>query len=166
MSGGGWAVGDLPASIGAARELGATVLVLCGRNETARARLAAAFAGDDKVRVLGFVDDMATLLAASDALVHSTAGLTILEAIMVGCRPISYGWGIGHIRRNNRAFEQFGIAQVATTPAELRTALRSALTAPRDPIYQELAALPSAAELVLALASEGVRPAAAASGRR
>ena len=28
---------------------------------------------------------------------------TVLEAMMCGCRPISFGWGQGHIRANNRA---------------------------------------------------------------
>jgi processive 1,2-diacylglycerol beta-glucosyltransferase len=152
VSGGGWAVGDLAGAVRVARTLPATVLVLCARNERTRERLRDAFADDPAVRVLGFVDDMPTLLAATDALVHSTAGLTVLEAIMVGCRPISYGWGIGHIRGNNRAFARFGIAEVATTAEELRASLRRAVAAPRAPRYEEFAALPAAADVVLGLA--------------
>ena len=58
---------------------------------------------------------MADWLAAADVLVHSTAGLTVIEAIMRGCAVISYGWGRGHIRANNRAYLSFGLADVATT---------------------------------------------------
>ena len=53
---------------------------------------------------VGFTDRMGDWLAAADALVHSTAGLTVLEAIIRGCPVISYGWGRGHIRANNRAY--------------------------------------------------------------
>ena len=66
-------------------------------------------------------------------LVHSTAGLTVLEALMRGCRVISYGWGHGHVRVNNRAFERFGLAEVAADRAELGPALVRALAAPRVP---------------------------------
>jgi processive 1,2-diacylglycerol beta-glucosyltransferase len=152
VSGGGWAVGDLAGAVRVARTLPATVLVLCARNERARERLSHTFEDDPAVRVLGFVDDMPTLLAATDALVHSTAGLTVLEAIMVGSRPISYGWGIAHIRGNNRAFARFGIAEVATTADELRASLRRAVAAPRVPRHEEFAALPAAADVVLGLA--------------
>ena len=56
------------------------------------------FAGDPRVRVEGFTDEMPDWLAAADALVHSTGGLTVLEALMRGCPAISYGWGRGHVR--------------------------------------------------------------------
>jgi processive 1,2-diacylglycerol beta-glucosyltransferase len=152
VSGGGWGVGDLEGAVRAARKVdGAVVLALCGRNMNKRAYLEHALAGDESVRVLGFVDEMATLLSASDVLVHSTAGLTVLEAHMVGCRSISYGWGVGHIRLNNRAFVRHGIAQVVTQLDELPAAIRAALTQPRVPRYADFAKLPSAAELVLAM---------------
>ena len=152
VSGGGWGVGDLEGAIRAARTVDdVDVLALCGRNVNKRAYLEHAFAGDEHVRVLGFVDDMAALLSATDVLVHSTAGLTVLEAYMVGCRPISYGWGVGHIRLNNRAFVRYGIAQVVAQLDELPAAIRTALAQPRVPRYADFAKLPSAAELVLAM---------------
>ncbi len=42
---------------------------------------------------------------------------------MRGCPAISYGWGRGHVRAHNRAFRRFGLAQVAATPAALRSAV-------------------------------------------
>jgi UDP-N-acetylglucosamine:LPS N-acetylglucosamine transferase len=85
-------------------------------------------------------------------LIHSTAGLTVLEAYIRGCRVISYGWGIAHIRANNRAYEQHGIARVAGSRDELAQALHDALEHPRSDLSAEFAALPSAASLVLAAA--------------
>jgi UDP-N-acetylglucosamine:LPS N-acetylglucosamine transferase len=154
VSGGGWGVGDLEGAIRAARSQdGTIVLALAGRNDALHAHLERTFSDDERVRVLGFVDEMATLLAASDVLVHSTAGLTVLEAHMVGCRPISYGWGVGHIRLNNRAFAEHAIAEVVPTIDALPDAIGAALARPREPRYADFAKLPSAAELVLELAS-------------
>ena len=152
VSGGGWGVGDLEGAVNAARSAAdaVTVLALCGRNENKRSYFERLFADDRNVRVLGFVDDMASLLAASDVLVHSTAGLTALEAWMVGCRPISYGWGVGHIRLNNRAFAREGIAEVVPSREELPGAIRAALTRSRVPHYADFAKLPSAADVLVA----------------
>ena len=99
------------------------VVCLCGHNEELRAQLEQDFAGDARVRVEPFTDEMPDWLAAADALVHSTGGLTVLEALMRGCPAISYGWGRGHVRAHNRAFTRFGLAQVAATPAALRAAV-------------------------------------------
>ena len=76
--------------------------------------------------------------------------LTVLEAQMCGTWAISYGWGVGHISLNNRAYERFGLADVATSPEQLRAALGRRLAAPR-PRDHSFAALPSAADEVLAL---------------
>jgi processive 1,2-diacylglycerol beta-glucosyltransferase len=149
ISGGGWAVGDLAGAAEAGLAVpDATVVCLCGRNDGVRARLAQRFADEPRLRAVGFTERMGEWLAAADVLVHSTAGLTVLEAIMRGCAVISYGWGRGHIRANNRAYRRFGLAQVAATRAELDGALRRALAQRPEPdlAYRELT---TAAEAVL-----------------
>jgi len=148
VSGGGWAVGDLEGAARVALDRGAFVVVLCGRNDGVRARLAADFAGEPRLRAAGFTEQMSEYLAAADVLVHSTAGLTVLEALIRGANVISYGWGVAHIRLNNQAFVRFGLAQVATTRQELGAALDHALAHPRQP-DDSFAALPSAASYVL-----------------
>jgi hypothetical protein len=92
---------------------------------------------------------MSELFAAADVLVHSTAGLTVLEAHIRGCRVISYGWGVAHIRANNRAFVQHRIAYVAKTRPQLAAALRHAVAERGEPVHETYAALPSAASAVL-----------------
>jgi UDP-N-acetylglucosamine:LPS N-acetylglucosamine transferase len=96
---------------------------------------------------------MNELFAAADVLIHSTAGLTVLEAHIRGCRVISYGWGVAHIRANNEAFERHGIARVAGSRAELDAAVREALREPKRDLHETFAALPSAASAVLAAAA-------------
>jgi processive 1,2-diacylglycerol beta-glucosyltransferase len=153
VSGGGWGVGDLESAVDAALKLDvAVVACLCGRNDELRERLSARYANESRVRIVGFTDQMSDWLAAGDALVHSTGGLTVLEAYVRGCPTISYGWGRGHIRANNAAFRRYGIAVVVESPRELEQALTGALTSRPAPGLV-LAALPSAASLVLALAA-------------
>jgi UDP-N-acetylglucosamine:LPS N-acetylglucosamine transferase len=153
VSGGGWGVGDIEGAIATALALDsvAAVVVLCGRSEALKARLAKRFGREPRVQLWGFTERMSDLMGAADVLVHSTAGLTVLEAWIRGCRPISYGWGVAHIRFNNEAFERFGIADVAPDRTALRSALERALAAPRMP-HPEYGDQPSAAEEILALA--------------
>jgi UDP-N-acetylglucosamine:LPS N-acetylglucosamine transferase len=152
VSGGGWAVGDLEGAVSTALQAAdeeVVVVALCGRNDDVRAGLEAAFAGEPHVRVIGFTEQMNDLLAAADALIHSTAGLTVLEAHVRGCPTISFGWGRAHIRANNKAFRRFGLAEVAADRVALAQALRRALASRRKP-DRSFAELPSAASLVLA----------------
>jgi UDP-glucose 4-epimerase len=149
VSGGGWAVGDLEGAVRTALELdGVTVVCLTGRNEEALASLEKRFGPDPRVRLLGFTNEMGDFLAAADALVHSTAGLTVLEAQIRGCHAISYGFPVGHIRLNDAAYRRFGLAETARSRAELRRALERCLDRPRAP-DPSFGALPSTASLVL-----------------
>jgi processive 1,2-diacylglycerol beta-glucosyltransferase len=150
VSGGGWGVGDVEGAVREVLDVNGVdqVACLCGRNEELFEQLTEDFAADERVRVVGFTDDMPDWLAAADALVHSTGGLTVLEALMRGCPPISYGWGRGHVRDNNKAFKRFGLAEVAATPAALRSAVSKALDQGCAAI--DASVLPSAASFVLA----------------
>jgi len=151
VSGGGWGVGDLHGATDAALKAGAdTVVALIGHNEAARTRMDLAYADDARVQVWGYTDRMVALLSAADVLVHATAGLTVLEAMMCGCRVISYGWAYGHIKTNNRAYERLGMVTVARNRSALERALSSAVAAP--PLPHQVPQLPQAADLVLALA--------------
>ncbi|HXR12335.1 MAG TPA: glycosyltransferase [Gaiellaceae bacterium] len=153
VSGGGWGVGDVEGAVGEALAIPevAQVVCLCGRNDDLRARLQSHFAGEPRVRVEGFTEEMPDWLAAADALVHSTGGLTVLEATMRGCPAISYGWGRGHVRVNNRAFKQFGLADVVADKRQLRASLERALANGRTPVTA-FDRLPSAASFVLGTA--------------
>jgi processive 1,2-diacylglycerol beta-glucosyltransferase len=157
VSGGGWGVGDVLGAVAAALQLERVtrVVCLCGHNETLYERISSAFAHEPRVRVEGFTERMPEWMAASDVLIHSTCGLTVLEALMRGCAPVSYGWGRGHIRQNDKALRRFGLADVVKTRPELLEALARAIDRPRRP-DPRFASLPSAASFVLALADAAV----------
>jgi UDP-N-acetylglucosamine:LPS N-acetylglucosamine transferase len=155
VSGGGWGLGDLPAAIDAVLAVPEVrVLALAGRNAEARERAVRRFADEPRVRVLGFTDRMPQVLAAVDALVHATGGVTALEAAAVGCPLIAHGHRVGHVRATTDALARAGLATVAATPAQLTARIRRVLAEPR-PAPRDLAALPSAASRVLAALGAG-----------
>lgn len=155
VSGGGWGVGDVEGAVATALALDGThVVVMCGRNQELRNRLAVRFGRVERVTLLGFTTEVPSLFAGADVLIHSTAGLTVLEAWALGCPTISYGWGRGHIRANNRAYVRFGIADVAHDRDALAGALRRALTRRGSPVAA-FARLPLAADVVLDLCNGG-----------
>lgn len=164
VSGGGWAVGDLEGAVDAAVAAGAgQVVVLAGRRADVQARLTSRYATAHRVTVWGFTEQMATLLCAADVLVHSTAGLTVLEALMCGCHVVSYGWGRGHVRANNAGYARHDLATVAGTRRELTQALTALIRRPRPAPLAP--ALPHAADLVLELVRAPSAPERAGGGR-
>ncbi|HWC49941.1 MAG TPA: NAD-dependent epimerase/dehydratase family protein [Solirubrobacterales bacterium] len=149
VSGGGWGVGDLEGAIRTAAADGDTLVVcITGRNEALRERLEQRFGDNEQVRVLGFTEQMSDWMAAADAMIHATAGLTVLEAHIRGCPVVSYGFSAGHLRANNAAFERFGLAEVARSPHELESVLRH-VTRERQSPDSSFASLPSIASRAL-----------------
>jgi processive 1,2-diacylglycerol beta-glucosyltransferase len=127
VSGGGWGVGDIT---GAVRELlnereVSAIVCLAGRNEQLRERLKTDFAGQERVHVYGFTDEMPRLLAAADVLVHSTGGVTCLEAKAAGTPVVSYGLPVGHARLNTRAMADLSLLRLADDTTELREHVRA-----------------------------------------
>jgi UDP-N-acetylglucosamine:LPS N-acetylglucosamine transferase len=120
VSGGGWGVGDITGAVDElARIPDSTLICLAGRNDSVQERLEQRFAGDQHVRVLGFTDKMPELLAAADVLVHSTGGVTCLEAAARGCPVVSYGLPVGHAKVNTKAMAAHGLLALAKNTAEL-----------------------------------------------
>jgi processive 1,2-diacylglycerol beta-glucosyltransferase len=153
VSGGGWGVGDVAGAVQTALAVDRVtrVVCLCGHNDELYRRISARFGDEPRVRVESFTDRMPEFMAAADVLVHSTCGLTVLEATMRGCAAVSFGWGRGHIRRNDAALRRFGLAIVVGSRSELGPAVERALDRVRRP-DPRFAHLPSAASFVLATA--------------
>jgi len=150
VSGGGWGVGNLEGTVAAALAADPDlVIALSGSNEAARAALERRFAGEPRVRVLGYTTAMSDLLAAADALVHATAGVTCLEAALRGCPTIVHGFPVGHVRHNAEVMTRLGLVTRATGEAELADSIRATLSMPRP--LPASARLPSAAEVVMAV---------------
>jgi len=131
VSGGGWGVGDIA---GAVREFirvpeVSSIVCLAGRNDQLAQKLTSAFAQEPRVHVYAFTDKMPELLAAADVLVHSTGGVTCLEARAAGTPVVSYGLPVGHARLNTRAMADLDLVRLANDTDELREHVKASFTA-------------------------------------
>jgi len=134
VSGGGWGVGDV---LGAVREFirvpeASSIVVLAGRNEQLAEKLRRTFATESRVHVYEFTDKMPELLAAADVLVHSTGGVTCLEAMAAGTPVVSYGLPVGHARVNTRAMAALDLLLLANDTNELREHVRASFAEGHD----------------------------------
>jgi processive 1,2-diacylglycerol beta-glucosyltransferase len=158
VSGGGWGVGDVK---GAVQELCnvpevTSIVCLAGRNEQLAQKLGEEFADEPRVRVLGFTKEMPRLLAAADALVHSTGGVTCLEAKAAGTPVVSYGLPVGHARLNTRAMADLDLLRLANDTRELREHVQASFAVEEsEPVART--GDPAAVDLVLK-APRRVRP--------
>ena len=168
VSGGGWGVGDIE---GAVREIASipdvsAIVCLAGRNEQLHQRLSEDFAGEPRVHIYGFTERMPEILAAADTLVHSTGGVTCLEAKATGTPVVSYGLPVGHARLNTRAMADLGLLRLANDTRELRAqvqasfaehhALRGRVQHPREGLVA-VAGQNTVAAPELADSAEGLR---------
>ncbi|MFI4989551.1 MAG: glycosyltransferase [Solirubrobacterales bacterium] len=131
VSGGGWGVGDV---LGAVREFirvpeASSIVVLAGRNEQLAEKLRRTFGSESRVHIYEFTDKMPELLAAADVLVHSTGGVTCLEAMAAGTPVVSYGLPVGHARVNTRAMAALDLVRLANDTNELREHVRASFAA-------------------------------------
>lgn len=157
VSGGGWGVGDLAGAVDAALCFDeTTAIVLAGRNTVLRDELERRYATTPRVDVWDFTDRMDELLRAADVIVHSTGGVTSLEALSCGCPLIAYGSSIGHIGVHNRTMAALGLITVADTRGQLADALRHRLA--QAPVRHAPMAAGADAAMAVAGMRERVRP--------
>ncbi len=134
VSGGGWGVGDIAGAVSEFTRVPEVSAIVClaGRNEQLAAKLRATFGEEPRVHVYGFTDKMPDLLAAADVLVHSTGGVTCLEAKAAGTPVVSYGLPVGHARLNTRAMAALDLLRLANDTDELREHVQASFQDERD----------------------------------
>lgn len=94
-------------------------VVVAGRNDALRARLAEV----PGAQVLGWVDDMAGLLARADVLIDNAAGSTAKEALASGVPVLSYRPIPGHGRDDAEMMARCGVAEVVDDAGALLASL-------------------------------------------
>lgn len=164
VSGGGWGVGDIAGAVSEFTRVPevSSIVCLAGRNEQLAAKLRTTFGEEPRVHIYGFTDKMPDLLAAADVLVHSTGGVTCLEAKAAGTPVVSYGLPVGHARLNTRAMAALDLLRLANDTDELREHVQASFQdeeASRDEPVELISAEhgPTAVDAVLA-APRRVRP--------
>lgn len=122
---GSWGMGDVART---ATEVLATgcvePVVVCGRNQRLYRRLRR-FPG----HVLGWVDDMPTLMRAADVVVENAGGLTCQEALASGRPTITYRPIAGHGRANADLLSRSALTSHIDSAQRLRPALTELLAA-------------------------------------
>lgn len=83
------------------------------------------------VRVLGYVEDVPQLMAASDVLVTKAGGLTVSEALAMGACTVVYSPIPGQEEGNAEYLRRHGAAEVAPSPAALERLVSALLRDPR-----------------------------------
>jgi 1,2-diacylglycerol 3-beta-galactosyltransferase len=132
----------------AAASLDVAVVVICGRNERARSALAGLRTASARpVRVLGFVNNMAEWMRASDVVVSKAGPGTIAEALCCGL-PLLLVWYLPGQERGNVEWvvdigagryvprdEQLvdAVAELAAPGSEALATMRAAVTAAARP---------------------------------
>jgi processive 1,2-diacylglycerol beta-glucosyltransferase len=131
MAGSHGSIGRLPEI---ARALGRQpaamqAVIVAGHDAPLAARLRRLTAGSS-IRVLGYVDDVRTLMAAADVLVTKAGGMTLAEALAAELPLLLYGSLPGQERRNERFASRAGIALAARSGRDLARLLERALAEP------------------------------------
>lgn len=117
---GSWGVGDLEETFSALASSGRYLPVaVCGTNEALRKRLERRGGGI----VLGWTDDMPSLMAAADALVQNAGGLTCMEAFAAGLPVVTFRPIPGHGRQNADDMLRAGVTAFASDDQELLSVL-------------------------------------------
>jgi 1,2-diacylglycerol 3-beta-galactosyltransferase len=98
------------------------VMVITGRNETLRKELTAL--GIDSLRVEGFVEDLATYLAASDVFVGKAGPSSVYESLAVGRPVLACGYAGLNELGVARFIENRGLGSHVRTTAELAREVR------------------------------------------
>jgi UDP-N-acetylglucosamine:LPS N-acetylglucosamine transferase len=123
VTGGSLGFGALEDAVDAVLEAGDGVraVVLCGRNEALRARLAAR--RDPRLRPLGWTDTVPAEMAAADVVLTTGGGMIANEALAVG-RPVLFATPVpGHGRAGAAALARAGLAVVCARPADVTAAV-------------------------------------------
>lgn len=123
---GSWGIGPaLAATVGALVGTGRYhVITVCGRDEQLKRRLDDAALGE----VIGWTDQMPTLIAAADVVVENAGGLTSLEAFASGVPIVSYRAIPGHGRDNVATMVRAGVTSAPADDAGLVAAVDRLLT--------------------------------------
>jgi processive 1,2-diacylglycerol beta-glucosyltransferase len=131
MAGSHGNVGRLPDVVRTLGRLPGPVLglVVAGHDTALTERLRRIAAGTP-TRVLGYTDNVRSLMAAADVLVTKAGGMTLAEAMAAELPMLLYGSLPGQEQRNERFASRAGVALAARSRRELGRLLERALTEP------------------------------------
>ena len=136
---------------------------VCGTNETVRRRMLREFEGEKRVSVLGFADDVPTLLSSADLFITKPGGLSTAEAAVKGVPMLLDNAVSGCEQYNLEYFCGIGAAETAEGESAIAGRCVGLLSDP-ERLERMSAALPprkNAAEQIVSAMLEGFEPSGA-----
>jgi len=124
---GGFALASMEDAVRRLAGIGADLLVVAGRNERLRTRLAKAAKGAPHVRVFGRVSNVHDLMQVSDLIVTKAGGLTASEALARSLPMVLTNPTPGQEERNADHLLEAGAAVRADSPEVLELKVRTLL---------------------------------------
>jgi UDP-N-acetylglucosamine:LPS N-acetylglucosamine transferase len=89
-------------------------VVVCGRNEPLRDQLRRRYPRSDRLLVLGWVEDMADLMAGIDVVLNNAGGVTASETLASGRALVMFRPIAGHGKDCAQAMAEAGLAMTGT----------------------------------------------------
>jgi processive 1,2-diacylglycerol beta-glucosyltransferase len=132
VAGGGLGIGVEEAVFAAldGADPAATIVAVCGKNDAARARLEVLRLPPERLRVLGYVRGLPSLMSAADVVATKAGGLSVSEALALG-RPLLLTRPIpGAEEGNTRALERSGAALAGRSKGEMTAAFARVFSEP------------------------------------
>jgi UDP-N-acetylglucosamine:LPS N-acetylglucosamine transferase len=132
---GSWGIGEVERiAVDIAASGPVEPVVVCGRNDALRTKLADAGVG----HVFGWVKEMPELMRACDLVVQNAGGLTTYEALGSGLPVLTYRSLPGHGRANAEVLDAAGVVPWVRDQADLPEALNWAITVTRKEIPEKI----------------------------
>lgn len=133
VSTGAYGFGDVDAGVRALLDADPSVqvVVACGRNDKRRRRLDALRLAPERLRALGWVQNMPQWLRAADIVVTNAGGATALEALACGVPVVMFDPIAAHGRANAALMAESGLALLCPTGTELTAAVQRLIGQPQ-----------------------------------
>jgi len=126
VTGGAWGLGGIFDAVRAliASGVDMTVIAVCGKSAQLAEQLRALGAPAERLRVLGYVQNMHVLMAAVDVVVTNGAGVTVLEALCTPRPVIAFRPLAGHGKASTAEMVRRDLAVVAADVPALVSVVR------------------------------------------
>ncbi|GGJ09904.1 galactosyldiacylglycerol synthase [Alicyclobacillus cellulosilyticus] len=111
MGGGAGLFGDMPAWEQVMQDLPAQFVIICGHNDRLQRKLAGL--ASERIRVLGYTQNVDEWMAMADLLITKAGGITVTEALAMGLPMLLYRPIPGQERENARFVIRAGAARLA-----------------------------------------------------
>jgi processive 1,2-diacylglycerol beta-glucosyltransferase len=103
------------------------VLVVCGKNKSLRANIENDFAGDDRVRIFDFVENMQELMVISSCMITKAGGITLAEALTMELPIVVFRPLPGQEKGNALFLSESGKASIANSISDMKKQVQAVL---------------------------------------